>query len=172
MDKWLLQKVTQTKINNIKWSDHASVLLRLGDAYPNNSGYVWCSNSQIIQNTATKEILEGHLSNYFQFNSSSTENLFVLWNTHKAYIWGMFIQLGTRLKKQRQQRHNTLLSEISTLEVQNKKNPTPLLSTKRTSLRHDLRLTLLQSFEQTEKRLKMSFYSIRDKAGKTLARRL
>lgn len=67
MNKWLLQKVTQTKITNITWSVHASVLLTLGDTYPNDSAYMWRSNSQIIQNAATKEILEGHLSDLFSY---------------------------------------------------------------------------------------------------------
>lgn len=47
-DKWLLQKITQTKVNNITWSDHASVLFEIRDAYPNNNAYIWRSNSQVI----------------------------------------------------------------------------------------------------------------------------
>lgn len=48
IDRWLLPKVLHTKINDITWSDHASVLLTLRDDYP-NSTYVWHANPQVIQ---------------------------------------------------------------------------------------------------------------------------
>lgn len=130
MDKWLLQKVTQTKIETITWSDHAPILLTLRDSYPNTTANIWRSNSQIIQNPNTKKTLEDCLSDYFQINSSSTDYAFLLWNAHKAYIRGIFIQLGARIKKQRQQKITTLITEIELLEAHNKNNPTPSTSAK------------------------------------------
>lgn len=172
MDKWLLQKVSQAKIDTIAWSDHAPILLTLKDSYPSTTTYVWHANSQIIQNPSTEKMLEDHLSSYFQINSWSTDNAFLLWNAHKAYIRAIFIQLGARIRKQRQQKITNLITEIDTLEALSKNKPTPSISAKLTSLRHDLRLILLQTFEHTEKKTKMSFYSTSNKAEKALARRI
>lgn len=74
MDKWLLQKIIQTKINNITWSDHASILLTLGDAYPKTATVVLRSNSQLVQNPSTKRVLENHLSKYYALTFPSTDN--------------------------------------------------------------------------------------------------
>lgn len=141
-------------------------------SYPNTTAYIWRSNSQIIQNPNTKKTLEDCLSNYFQIISSSTDNAFLLWNAHKAYIRGIFIQLGAINKKQRQQKITTLITEIELLEAHNKNNPTPSTNAKLPTLRHDLRLILLHAFEHQEKKTKMSFYSTTNKAGKALARKI
>lgn len=172
VDRWLLQKNSQTKMNSITWSDHASVLITIGDKHPTNNAYVWCSNSQIIQNQITKHILEDHLSEYFQINSTSEVNPFMFWNAYKAYIHGIFIQQGAGLKRQRQQQVDALLSEISSLETQNKAKSTPLLHTKLLNPQHELKLILLQNYEQKDRRMKLSFYSTSIKAGKALACKL
>lgn len=92
-----------------------------------------------------------------------------MWNAHKAYIRGIF---RVRNRKQRQQKITNLITEIDTLEALNKTKPTTSTSVKLTALRHDLRIILLQTFEQIEKNSKMSFYSIGNKAGKAMARRM
>lgn len=60
------------------------------------------------------------LKTFFNDNADSVQNPFMLWNAHKAFIRGIFIQLGSRAKRQRQKCLDELTKEILIIVTQNK----------------------------------------------------
>lgn len=97
---------------------------------------------------------------------------FTLWNAHKSYMRSIFIKLGAGIKRRRQQRIDSILSDIKITETQNKANPNPSLSYKLLSLRSDLRSSLLEFHERAIRCMKWSYYFSGNKAGKLLANKL
>lgn len=51
----------------------------------------------------------------FSLNAPSTQSNFTLWNSHKAYMRGILIQLSSRLKKDRNKKLDDLFQLIKTL---------------------------------------------------------
>lgn len=85
---------------------------------------------------------------------------------------GVLIKMGARVKGQRRQHIQEIISKIHTLEAQNKTDTSLAVSEQLTQLRYKLCLTLLDNFEKASKRLKMTYYVSGNKAGKLLANRL
>lgn len=77
-------------------------------------------------------------------NNSPDTNPFTLWNAHKAFIRGILIQIGSRIKKQRNAHLNKLISDIQTLETQNKTTPLAFLASSLSKLRTELRVLLCE----------------------------
>ena len=140
--------------------------LLVDDSSNVNSSFVWRSNSRLLQEGPSKAHLLEELKGFFSNNADSVSDHMVLWNTHKAYMRGIFIQLGARVKRQRRQRIQEILSDIRTLEAQNKKQTSLIISDKLSQLRHSLRIIMLEDFERASKRLKMSYHVSGNKAGK------
>lgn len=59
VDKWLLFKCRTVKINNITWSDHASLKLIVGDNTTHNPTFIWRTNPRLFQDAPTKSWIEG-----------------------------------------------------------------------------------------------------------------
>lgn len=76
------------------------------------------------------------------------------------------MKLSSHHKKQRSMRIDTLTSKIANLEGLNKANPQPTHSAQLLSLRQELRLHLLHSNENTQRKLRATSYSTSNKAGK------
>lgn len=111
------------------WRNIHLVHLTYGKSTPSCSIYV---NTYLI------------LINIFKIFLHSLSDPFTIWCAHKAFITGIFIQLGSRLKRQRTLWLNQLLKEIHALESQNKINPNYTSSQILCKLHSDLRLLLIE----------------------------
>lgn len=172
VDHGTLTQVTSTTFNTITWSDHASITLSMSDETVCNVPHMWRSNTYLMQQLDFRNVISKHLREFFSINDSSVQDQFALWNAHKAYIRGIFIQLGARAKRQQQQHIKELTDKIFLLESCNKQKPSHPISQQLTQLCYDLRLLLLENFERASKKLKMTYYATGNKAGKTLAHRI
>lgn len=172
VDQHTLTKSTSSTINNITWSDHASITLSIKDTSVITTTPIWRVNSFLLQQPESKKVIEDHLLEFFTINEPSVQNHFTLWNAHKAFIRGIFIQLGARARRQRQKKLQNITDEIFCLETKNKQQSSPLVSKRLHQLRNDLRLLLLEDFEKKTKRLKMNYYAHGNRAGKLLAQQL
>lgn len=168
VDQQVLLRTESVAINSITWSDHMSIFLCIADSASSGLSPIWRLNTFLLQQRELKEKIRTHLTDLFAENEGSVLSPFA----HKAFLRGIFIQMGGRIKRQRQQRLNKLTKKISDLETQNKHKPSPTLSLKLTALRSDLRLHLLENVEKTTKRLRMNYYATGNKAGKLLAQTL
>lgn len=63
-----------TTINNMTWSDHASVSLTVQDSIPSTNTFIWRSNPRIMQHTEHKLEMEKHVSDFFMDNQRSVED--------------------------------------------------------------------------------------------------
>lgn len=165
-------KASSSLIKNITWSDHASVSLTLEDSLSSNATLIWRSNLRLLQLSESKNWIEQCLIDYFKDNAPSVDGPFLHWNAHKAFIRGIFIKLGAQMKRQRLKLLDDLTKEIQILDSQNKTNPSSHISQKLSYTRHKFRSILLDNFEKTSRRLKMSYYANGNKASKPLAQRL
>lgn len=111
VDKWLLFKCKSVKINTIPWSDHASVKLAAGDSTTHNPTFIWRSNPRLFQDALTKSKIEQQLSEFFKNIRKSVTDPFTVWNAHKAFVRGILIQQGARIKRMRQ--HPAMSSDCS-----------------------------------------------------------
>lgn len=107
---------------------------------------------------------------FFVTNKNSVEDPTTLWVAHKAFMQGLFIQMGATEKKMKKQRLDSLLVEIQNTDSLNKSLPPIDLKSKLIKLGLELRSLLLENFDQQQKRLKMHFYVSGNKPGKLLAR--
>lgn len=67
-DKWLVRKITASKINTITWSDHASVMLSVNDSPNVNTSFVWRSNPRFFQVDPSKIALQKDLTVFSSCN--------------------------------------------------------------------------------------------------------
>lgn len=114
-------------------------------------------------------MIEEHITEFFSINKPSVQDHFVLWNAHKAYIRGIFMKLGVRVKRQWQAWLSKLTNNIFKLETKNNTQSSPSLSNRLTQLRYNLRLLLLETFEKSTKRLKMTYYANGNRVGQTIS---
>lgn len=106
------------------WSDHAPIVLTYVFSEMHSSGTrVWKLNESLLQ---TPEILVEVTRElqYFQMNDQRDCDPGILWEAHKVVIRGVLIKHGARIKKQRTEKLESLLSEIHTLESRLKQDPT------------------------------------------------
>lgn len=58
-----------------------------------------CATSKLLQEDVTSGAISQYLQYFFAINENSVTDPFILWNAHKAFIRGICIQQGARLKK-------------------------------------------------------------------------
>lgn len=135
--------------------------------------YVCRVNHFLLQSSTNTEHLCQKLEEFIYYECRLVSDPAVLWNAHKSYIRGFFIQLSSKLKKRRTQNLEELAAAIATADFQNKSHPSPSLQTQIFKLRHELCSLLLESFEITQCKLKAKSYAKnRNKAGKPMALRI
>lgn len=147
IDKHLLAQVKSSTIGTITWSDHAPILLtvQLSSCLP--APFSWKLNTYILSNPKHQAFLLSKLKEFFSYNCSPSTNAFTLWNSHKAYMRGVLIQLSSRLKRERCQKMNELLQNIKTLETKQQLSPSQENHKTLLISRLDLRQHLMGDYE-------------------------
>lgn len=140
-DKWLLQNFSH--IHTTTWPDHAPISITLNGKKSQPNSFLWCTNKYLLQNPTHAKHISERLEEFFTLNSGSVADPMVVWNTHKAYIRGVLIQLGSQAKKERTQSIDTITAAIKKADDQNKINPSPQLVSELFNLRHKLCSLLL-----------------------------
>lgn len=133
---------------------------------------MWRMNTRLLQSPKYSPLICRELEPFFLTNNDSVSDTSILWASHKAFMRGIFIQLGARDRRRRRQRVDELLKDIQSTDTLNKQQPHPDHKSKLIKLRLELRLLLLEKFDIIQKRCKMHFYSSGNKAGKLLAQQI
>lgn len=95
-DQWLLQRLSSSFIHDITLSDHAAISIIIEERVPLSRTPLWRCNVKLLQD----KIVFQYLQDFFSHNTHSVSDPYILWNSHKADIWGICIQQGVRIKKQ------------------------------------------------------------------------
>lgn len=149
VDRNTLTRTLSSTINNITWSNHASISLSVKDSSPTNPSPVWWANSFLLQQLDVRNHVESQLKYFFLFNDLPDQDQFTLWNANKAFARATLIQMGAMARRQRQSKVINLTNKIAKLESINKHQPSLAVSKQLLQLRQDLRLLLLGDFEKT-----------------------
>lgn len=103
VDQGLLTRTISTKINNITWSDHASVVLTIADSLSSDTIQIWRANPLLLHREDTKKTLERHLTeNFTDLTWNICKWLFCLMECPQSVHEGIFIKLGAGVKRQQQ----------------------------------------------------------------------
>lgn len=82
------------------------------------------------------------------------------------------MKISLNYKRKRTQHFDSLMSQITKLEESHKTKPHPTQTAQLLTLRQELRILLLQSFENTQRKIKATSYASSNNAEKMLARRI
>lgn len=98
-DKWLLQNIIDARIHSIAWSDPAPISVKLPNANSYQKSYIGRMNNYLQQQPENIEYISQKIYVFFSDNVGSVSDPAVLWNAHKSFVRGLFIQLGSQVKK-------------------------------------------------------------------------
>lgn len=173
-DLYTLQNVQKADIHNITWSDHAPVTIEIVDANKHSHKPLWRNNTFLLSHPKIRDEIAAKITEFFQFNNNADCSPMTIWCAHKAFARGALIQVASREKKKKQQRMTNLLEKIADLEAQHK-NPATSSSEILKSLnncREEVRQEIRADYDTFFKKLKVSYYSQNNRAGKILASQL
>uniref|UniRef100_A0A8C5MG49 Reverse transcriptase domain-containing protein n=1 Tax=Leptobrachium leishanense TaxID=445787 RepID=A0A8C5MG49_9ANUR len=156
----------------ITWSDHAPILLTLGDVYQGYARPPWRFRVKLLKHEQAAQDVREALTLYFKENVTPEMNPLILWQAHKAVLRDVCIRWSARLKRDYQKRRLDVLTELHNLDTRNKIAPSPELSEQ-----IDAQLTILTDLETDSyirnlDRMNATFYALKNKPGRLLARRL
>lgn len=173
-DKFTLQKITKAHIHSITWSDHAPVTMEIIDRTKSVHRPLWRNNTYILAHPQFSAELQKKLTDYFVINNDGSCSPTTVWCAHKAVARGLLIQQAAREKKNRSQRIQSIQAKITRLERQHKQAPdrNSTILSQLNNLRTELKQTLMADYDFHYKRLRVSWYSQNNKAGKLLASQL
>lgn len=97
-----LYRVIDCHIEPLTLSDHAPVILKINVAAHSYVKYLRL-NISLLNNTEIVKEIKQHLKEYFEINDNGEVNPPILWEGAKAVIRGKFIQISSRVKRQRQE---------------------------------------------------------------------
>lgn len=88
VDKFLLQSISESKIHDITWSDHAPVSITISGGLAETRANRWHNDVYLMSLPENLNIILGHVKEFCALNEKLVSNLFILWNSHKAFIKG------------------------------------------------------------------------------------
>ncbi|CAJ0964495.1 unnamed protein product, partial [Ranitomeya imitator] len=109
---------------------------------------------------------------FFAFNDSADVREDSLWFAHKAVARGLFIKMAATAKRKYNLNLQSALAEVARLESCHKACPSPQLFSNLSDARLRLRQLLLHRAENSLRKSKAKFYSMGDRAGALLAKRV
>lgn len=172
IDGRTLTSALHTSIEYITWSDHAPISLTISCDHNYLGNSLWRMNTYLLKSPNISTEIQTALSEYFSINGGSVSSPATLWCAHKAFIRGILLAIGAREKRKRQYALSSLLSDLKQADREFKDSPTPDNKSKFSLIQEKLRSYYLQDYERSLKRLKLSYYSHGDRAGKFLANRV
>lgn len=172
VDRSLLPQITNSTIGTITWSDHAPVTVSINLTGAVAPPFSWKNNTYVLSNPTHQTALAKQLVEFFSLNASPDISANTLWNSHKAYMRGVLIQLSSRLKRERTRIMSDLLKRIQTLELQQQSSPHISTHNDLFKARLELRTHFMGEYEYQLKRTKLTYYHSMNKPSKFMARRV
>lgn len=122
LHKHTLQAVSQAEIGLITRSDHAPVMVTISTTQNGKHSTIWHMNTFLSSQPKCQENIKQELEKYFVHNVNSVLNDVLLWNSHKAFMRGVLLNLGGNEKRMLAEKYN-FLDQIRQLEKSNKTSP-------------------------------------------------
>lgn len=107
-----LDRVKKADVGSITISDHAPVFIDMEIVGSRRPPFQWKLNDSLIQDPEGPRNIAEELTSYFMINTQGETSPMMTWEAHKAFIRGIFIRHGSRLKRQRAEKITSLLKKI------------------------------------------------------------
>ncbi len=153
-------------------SDHAPLILDLTFVNLSSHRRNWHFNTSLLADENFISFIADQISFFLSVNKSPDVSDSVVWEALKAYIRGQIISYATTKRKKSQEKQISLANEISRLDEQYAKSPTPDLYKRRLKLKSELDLLSTNEIEGLLRRTRSVFYESGEKSGKVLANQL
>lgn len=108
---------------------------------------------------------------FFQNNDTPDVSRFLLWQTYKAFMRGVIINVTAHMKKQWDHKIQTYLDQVHDKETLNKKSPSLLLAAELNKTRAALRDALVSKHSTQILQYRAIHYHYQNKAGRLLSRK-
>lgn len=82
------------KIHDIKWSDHAPIFITVEGDFVTTRANRWRNDVHLMSNPENREKIRNYIWDFFALNERSVSDPFTLWNSHKAYMRGILLQMS------------------------------------------------------------------------------
>ncbi|OCT91749.1 hypothetical protein XELAEV_18014814mg [Xenopus laevis] len=165
-----LDNMKEATTENISWTDHSPVILRLEIPNPYPKKYSWKINDSLLK---IPEILENIISStkeFFKVNVNTASTPILEWEAYKCFIRGVLIQQGAKLMKERTKQKKQLLLQIQKLESHHKLTRASQTLSELTKARLELRQLIQKETDRATFLLRKMYYDHQNKCGKLLAR--
>ena len=151
-------------------SDHAPVILHFKHGQLEKRPNTWVLNESLLNKDANVKHISSQIELFFRENLSGNTCDSLIWETHKAVIRGLLIQLGTREKKARNKSIEYLMNQIRQLENSHKSSPDANTEIELTNLRLEVKKLIDHSYQKYIYFAKYKQFLYANKCGKELAR--
>lgn len=99
-----------TEFVHITISDHALVTVTLALPVGSHRAWTWPLNENLLDDPVVETKISDALKNYFRENTAEDLSEGMIWECHKAVIWGELIALGTKLIREQQADYHRVFS--------------------------------------------------------------
>uniref|UniRef100_A0A803J5Q1 Reverse transcriptase domain-containing protein n=1 Tax=Xenopus tropicalis TaxID=8364 RepID=A0A803J5Q1_XENTR len=171
-DRQTTTTTTKAWIGLRTWSDHAPVGIETDPTNIRKHLAPWRLNETLITNTEVQNQIKTILQEYFKHNTTPDMSPQTIWLAHKATLRGELINISKGIRKQNEERQNSLEQKIKQAEITYHKNPTQKLKKQIQKDKNDLTQLVLAKTEYRLKRLKQYYYTHSNKANRLLVNKL
>uniref|UniRef100_A0A8C5LLJ0 Reverse transcriptase domain-containing protein n=1 Tax=Leptobrachium leishanense TaxID=445787 RepID=A0A8C5LLJ0_9ANUR len=168
----VLPHALECSILPLTWSDHAPVLLTLGEEYQGYARPPWRLREDLLKNEQVTHDMTEALTNYFCENDTPEMSPVVVWQAHKAVLRDVCMRWAARLRREYQRHRLDILTTLHNLDTQNKSAPSSSLAEKIDTQLHLLSDLETSTYVRRMNRLNATYYTFNNKPGRLLARRL
>lgn len=95
------KKITDARIHNITWTDHAPISLVINLGQQNSNHVLWRNNTYILPQRKALAVMKERLEEFFKLNDNDAVSISSVWCAHKAYVRGLLIKMASREKKKK-----------------------------------------------------------------------
>ncbi|XP_040178291.1 uncharacterized protein LOC120910599, partial [Rana temporaria] len=168
----ILQNIVEASIGSFTISDHSPTNCKLEWGEPVAREWHWKINESLLKDPEYEEKIVQEMEGFFSDNEVGEVSPSCIWETHKCFMRGILISMGTQRKRKIGRQIETLLGEIRKLENVHKKTLAIQIEEKLRQTREELNLLLTDNAKASLKRGKRAFYEYGNKPSRMLARAL
>lgn len=108
------------EIGSFIWSDHSPVFLSIYPPQTRSTSWTWRLNDTLTSDPLCNKAIVEAIGNFVSDHEKNETALALKWEALKAVLRGLFIQHGSRLKKERYMAIQNTLSMLHSLETLHK----------------------------------------------------
>lgn len=167
-----LERNAQTYIGPSVWSDHSPVFLPLELPGLHGREWSWRLNDGLLKDSVCSGMIKEAINNFFADHEADTTPQPYQWEARKCVLRGIFIQQGTRLKKDRASTIRATQESLQALEQEHKQTPSEASLLRVSEARSKLNDLYGKGYLRFRAKGRAASYELGNKCGRLVARAL